>query len=298
MLNAAASVKQHIGQSAKREWSRACVLFLTLAAVSAILYRDAWSTMAEIWLGSSAYHQGALAAPISLFVILARRDWRDVAPRIDLFGLVPLAASFALYLVSVAFEANIIGHAAIVAALIGAAILTFGRNVARRWSFALFYLAFMIPFGEALTPTLQQWTSHAAKALLNLAGIETTLDGVILTTTAGRFEVAPSCAGLRFLIASMMISALVGYFAFESWRKRAQFFLLAIMAALVANWLRTFLIVAVVTLSERRLGLGPEHVTAGWVFYGALILALVALARRLADEPAPVAARAAPFDRT
>lgn len=293
MLDAAAIEKRHNDQSATAAWLSACILFLTLVAISAFLYRGAWSTMAGIWLNSSVYHQAALAAPISLFTIFVRRDWRDFDPKVDRLGLVPIAVSFVLYFISVVLEANIIGHAAIVVALVGAAVFSFGRNVAKRWAFALGYLVFMIPFGETLTPTLQHWTSIAAEGLLNLSGIETTRDGVILATSAGRFEVAPSCAGLRFLLAAMMISALVGYLAFDSWRRRVQFFLLAIMAALVANWIRTFLVVAVITITQRRVGLGPEHVAAGWVFYGAIIVALVALARRLADKPAPISIGAA-----
>ena len=297
MLYAANARKWSDDPSANASWLCACALFLSIAILSALLYRDAWSTMVGIWLNSSVYHQGALAAPISLFIIFARHDWREVEPQIDRLGIIPLAVSFFLHLVSASLDANIIGHAAIVIALIGAAIFSFGRIAARRWAFALLYLTFMIPFGEALTPTLQSWTSVAAEALLNLFGVETTRDGVILATSAGRFEVASSCAGLRFLIASMMISALVGYIAFESWRKRALFFLFALFAALAANWIRTFLIVLVVTLSERRLGLGPEHVAAGWFFYAALMIALVALAWRLADGPAPETICAARLER-
>lgn len=267
------------------EWLRAAIVFALLSATLGALFSDAALSMASIWFGSSAYHHCAIAAPISLFLILRRRDWRFSAPSADWLGAPFIAFAGALLLTSRASGVSIIGHVALVVALIGAVVAIFGRNLSQRWAFPLGFLFFMVPFGEEAIPLLQQTASAAVAAMLDLTGVETLRDGFILTTGAGSFEMARSCAGLRFLLAAAMISALVSHLAFSTLKKRAAFIAAALALAIAANWLRAYAIILAATASDRRFGIGPEHVALGWAFYSVLIIALIALARRMADPP-------------
>ncbi|MFZ5618906.1 MAG: exosortase A [Pseudomonadota bacterium] len=266
-------------------WPRAAIAFALLAATLGALFSDAAFSMASIWFGSSVYHHCAIAAPISLFLILRRRDWRRSAPSADWLGVLFIVFAGALLFASRASGISIIGHAALVVALIGAVVAIFGRDLSRRWAFPLGFLFFMVPFGEEAIPLLQQSASAAVAAMLNLTGVETLREGFILTTSAGRFEMARSCAGLRFLLAAAMISALVSHLAFSTLKKRAAFVAAALAVAIAANWLRAYVIIFAATVSGRRFGIGPEHVALGWAFYSMLIIALIALARRMADPP-------------
>lgn len=284
MINAAAASTVAEPAKIRLEWPRAAIEFSLLAAAVIALFRDPLHSMSAIWLTSSAYHHGALVAPISAWLILRREDWRNASPGADNLGVLILAAASAMLLFGRAAGVDLISHAALVIAIIGCIVSTFGRALAVRWAFPLAFLFFMVPFGEELTPTLQGWASVAIAGALNLSGVETARDGFMLTTAAGRFEIAASCAGLRFLLASAMISSLVAYLAFADWRKRAVFIAFALVAAIFANWLRAYLIVFVATLTDRRLGVGPEHVMLGWVFYSLLIIAMLAAARRFDDR--------------
>jgi EpsI family protein len=91
-----------------------------------------------------------------------------------------------------------------------------------------------------------------------------------------------------------MIASIVASLAFAGWKKRLSFIGAALAAAVLANWLRAYLVILAATLSDRRVGVGPEHVALGWIFYSALILGLIALARRLADAPQQAATPAPP----
>ncbi len=284
MTNAAAASTVAEPAKIRPEWSRAGAEFGLLAAASAALFHAPLQSMASIWLTSSAYHHGLFAAPISIWLILRRKDWRNLSPIEDGLGVLILAAASTMLLFGRAAGADIVNHVALVIAIVGCVVCAFGRALAARWAFPLAFLFFMVPFGEELTPTLQHWASVVLAAALNLSGVETLRDGFMLTTVAGRFEVAASCAGLRFLLASAMISSLVAYLAFSDWRKRIAFIVLALTAAIFANWLRAYLIVMIATLTDRRLGIGPEHVMLGWIFYSVLILAMLAAVRRFADH--------------
>ena len=281
------------GDERRAAWSNSIRNFGVLALGLIALFAGTAASMASIWLTSSVYHHGLFVAPLALWLILQARDWRDLTPQLDIAGVLPVAAACFLWLFGRAANIDAIGHAALVATLVGAVIVAFGREIAARWALPLCILFFMAPFGEELTPILQYWTSVVAATALSATGVETVRDGFMLTTAAGRFEVAPSCSGLRFLLASALIASAVSYLGFRRWRKSLAFIAAALGAALVANWLRAYLIVFAATATERRLGVGPEHVTLGWILYGGLIVGLVMIARTSADHPSPVAARPA-----
>lgn len=265
--------------------TRATLAFALLSASLIAIFHDAALSMASIWFGSSVYHHGAIVAPISLWLILRDPSWRVAAPAADWRGVAIIAVALAALAIARAFDIAILGHAALTIAIIGAVVAIYGSGLARRWSFALAFLCFMVPFGEELTPALQHLTASAVAGLLNFAGVETARDGYMLTTASGRFEMAPSCAGLRFLLASAMLSALISHLAFRGWRKSGAFIAAALVAAVLANCLRAFLIVSLATATDLRIGVGPEHVALGWVLYAAMIAGLILLARRWADRP-------------
>lgn len=273
-------------EASRAVWRRALANFALILAGVILLFRDAALSMASIWLSSSVYHHGLIVAPVTLWLICRRKDWRLATPQRDLLGAVIVAVAAFIWLAGRAASVALFGHVAIALSIIGAVIAVFGRALACRWAFALGFLFFMVPFGAEATPVLQHWAAVAVAAALNFSGVETARDGVMLTTSVGRFEMAEACAGLRFLLAAAMIASVVASLAFSGWKKRFAFIGAALAAAILANWVRAYLVVLAATLSDRRVGVGPEHVALGWVFYSALILGLIALARRFAEGPA------------
>lgn len=257
-----------------------------LAALAAffVLAAPEIADMARQWTWSSSYHHGWLAAPIALWLFHESGAWRGRAPEIDLLGAPPLGLAIALLLAGRAVDAELLGHVAVVAGVIGVGLLTLGRVIVGAGAFAFAFLIFMVPFGESLIPALQSASAAAVAFLLNASGIETSLDGLILTTSAGRFEMASSCAGLRFLLAAAMIASLAAHLAFTRLDRQLLFIAGALALAVGANWLRAYAIVAAATASDMRIGTGPEHVAFGWLLYGALIVALLLIARRLGDR--------------
>jgi exosortase len=85
--------------------------------------------------------------------------------------------------------------------------------------FPIFYLIFMVPFGEALNPPLQDITAILSVAMLQWSGIPVFREGLYLATPIGQFEVAVACSGLRFLIASVAIGTLFCYLTYRTWYK-------------------------------------------------------------------------------
>lgn len=274
-------------------WRQALARFAILIAAGAALFAPTIIEVVGAWTASSTYHHGFLVAPTALWLIGRRGDWRCAAPRASVAGLALIAVSVGFFLVGRAASVSLVTATGLVVLLIGAAVTAFGPSLARRWAFALAILFFMIPAGEEVLPFLQDVAARVVSGALNFTGVEATRDGFMITTAAGRFHMAEACAGLRFLLAAGLMASVAAYVSFADWRRQAAFVAACLVVALIANWIRAYLLVAVATLSDRRLGVGVDHLLFGWVFYGALLIALAMLARRFADRPV-TAARAAP----
>jgi EpsI family protein len=146
--------------------------------------------------------------------------------------------------------------------------------VTRTFLFPLTFLIFAVPFGEDLVPPLQSYTASFTVKALQLSGIPVFRDGWWLVTPTGVWEVAEACAGIRYVIPSVILGYLFSYYGYRSWMRRLCFILFCFFAAIVANGIRAYAIVVVAHLTNNRLAIGVDHVIAGWVFHSLVIFAL------------------------
>ncbi len=289
-----ATIAAEFSHARRSDWSLPVAAYGLFALVGALALHPAALSMAKTWLSSSTYHHGVAVAPLALLMILSR-------PRIDpatgpafLFGVI---AAVLVWLAGHAAGVALVEQVAFVSLLIAGAGVFFGAAAFRLWAMPLFFLYFMVPFGEALIPFLQQATAHAVVALLNLAGLSATIDGVLIKTSAGLFEIAEACAGLNFLLAALMIAYVYACQALPSVSARLGFLFIAALIALAANFLRVYLLILIADISGMTLAVGPDHLVIGLVFYGAVFFLLFWIGAKMKSpkslfpEHAPVMAR-------
>lgn len=253
-----------------------------LAACLALLHPTALG-MADTWTSASSYAHGFLVAPLTLWMIARTRT--NAAPVSGFCFLPAVVAAAALWLMGRAAGVSLIEQATFICLLIAGVGLIFGGPVLRAWSFPLTFLFFMVPFGESLTPFLQTITAQGALASLNIIGVTAALDGYVIRTGAGAFEIARACAGLNFLLASLMLAALFGHLAIARWRDRAAFLAIAIMVALVANLIRAVLVIWIASVTQMRWAIGADHIAIGIVLYATVIAILMTVGMRMANAP-------------
>ena len=263
-------------------WAAPVAAFGAFAVACAALLHPTALEMVKIWSSSSSYHHGFAVAPIALWMILSQSR-RLPAPSTGLTATVIVFAAAIVWLLGHAAGVALVEQLAFVSLLIGGAGVIFGTAALREWAFPLLFLFFMVPFGETIIPALQTITAVAVVGLLSMLGMAVSLDGYLIRTPAGSFEVAEACAGLRFLLAAMMVAAIFAYASFTSWRKRILFLVFSVVLAIAANGVRAFLLVMIATLTEKRWAVGPDHLLVGWVFYAAIFIVLILVGRRFAD---------------
>jgi exosortase A len=260
------------------DWRNPLATLATMLTALLLLFAHDAAAMVWQWWNSSTYQHCLFVLPIVAWLICQRRhEVALVIPGAWLPGLALLALAAFGWLIGQAGGASLIRHAALVV-MVQATILTIlGPAVTRAILFPLFYLFFLIPFGDVFVPPLQNVTASITMALLHLTGVPAHIDGVVITIPNGWFEVAEACSGVKFLVAMVAYGALVANVCFKSWRRRAAFMALCIVAPILANGVRAFATVYAAHLTSVEVAAGFDHVVYGWFFF-AIVMVLVMLA--------------------
>jgi len=247
----------------------------------------ALSAMIGTWSSVATYNHGFLILPISLYLIWMRRwELAVLEPEQEPRALIPLAAGAALWLVSAAAEVVTLQEVAVIGMGLSVVLFCFGWLITKRLAFPLLFLFFMVPIGDFLIPPLQSFTANFSVNLLRLSGVVVFRDGNLIQIPSGMFLVAEACAGLRFLIANVVIATLFCYVAYVRWWKRFFFMVIAFIVPIFANGLRAFGIMYLANLTNNRIAVGADHVIYGWGFFSVVMLIMLAIGSVFADRSA------------
>jgi exosortase A len=273
------------------------VLSLSLAALF-LVYFDTFRSMVSIWSRSDTYVHGYFVLPISLYLIWTlRAEIRGLTPRADARALVPIASAGVGWLASRLGGVLVAEQYFAVASIPLMVWAVVGSSVARRLLFPLAYLLLLVPVGEALIPSLIDYTAAFVVAALRISGVPVLQEGSHLTLPSGQWSVVEACSGLRYLIACITIGLVFAYLTYRSWIRRAVFIALSIAVPIVANWVRAYMIVMIGHTSDMRLAVGIDHLIYGWIFYALVMCLLLWVGSRFSDEFDPGKPRPS-FDST
>ena len=245
---------------------------LCLAGLVALYWGTAKS-LVETWAATDIFQHGFVVVPISLWLAWRLRD-RTSIDEVHPFwpGLGVVAIAGALWLLGELAAAMSVEHFAFVLAIQAALVTIVGLQVAKTFAFPLGFLLFAVPVGEALVPTLMDWTADFTVAALRATGVPVYRTGIHFIIPSGAWSVVEGCSGIRYLIASVMVGTLYGYLTYRSTWRRLAFVAVSIVVPIVANWLRAYMIVMIGHLSDNKYAVGVDHLVYGWLFFGVVML--------------------------
>ena len=259
-----------------------------LAAVTSailLLFRTDALAMADQWWNASTYQHCLFILPIVAWLVWQRRrEVVPIAPQGWAPGLALVALAALAWLIGEAGGASLIRHAALILIVQASILAMLGPNVTRALLFPVFYLIFLVPFGDEFVPALQTVTAKIVIALVHLSGLKAQIDGVFITTEAGWFEVAEACSGVKFLVAMIAYGALVANVCFSSWPRRAAFMVLCVVAPVLANGFRAFATIYAAHLTSVETATGFDHIVYGWFFFAIVMILVVAAGWRFFDR--------------
>ncbi len=173
--------------------------------------------------------------------------------------------------------------------LLGSGCVLFGSGSARTFGLRFALLAFSLPMWFNLNPVLQAIAAAVVEYSLALFNMTVYVEGNLVHIPEGVFEIAGSCSGLGFLLATLTLVTYVTLTSVISPRTTVLVFVLAVGLALLSNWIRIIAIILVGYNYGMDHELVGDHMWFGWGVYGVLHMpAMYLLLKRLPQKPRPV----------
>lgn len=165
-----------------------------------------------------------------------------------------------------------------------AVLAAFGIRVARIILIPVAFLYFAAPvWNLVLTAPLQALTTQVTAFIAPALGLPVTFAGNTISLPGGAtFTVTEACSGATFLVQGLAVATLLGELERASVARRARLLLSMIPVALMANWARVLLILALGYGTNMRSPLATsDHVVFGFaIFFFVLVLYVWAATRK------------------
>ncbi|KRA83496.1 hypothetical protein ASD76_05485 [Altererythrobacter sp. Root672] len=249
------------------------------------LTRADWAEMAHQWWDVSTYNHILLVPPIIAWLVGTR--WSEVSslgPKGWWPGFALLGAGLLIWSGGSAAGINLFSQSGAVVLLQAAVATILGVRVTAGLLFPLGYMLFLVPFGDEIVPALQAITAKLAIGLTHASGVPATIEGVLIDTPAGLFEVAEACSGVKFLVAMVALGALVAHLCFASPKRRIAWMTAAVVVPILANGVRAWGTIYVAQSQGVEFAAGFDHIVYGWVFFAIVMGGLLAASWRFFDR--------------
>ena len=266
-------------------WQRHLVALAIVVAALLLLFRADLGDLAHIWWTSTTFGHCLFIGPVVAWLVWQRRGLlARLTPVAWWPGLVVVAAGGTAWLMGDAGSVSFARQLGLIVMLQGAVVTILGPAIARGLAFPLGYALFLVPFGEGMQSPLQTVTAHMVVPMLHASGIPASLDGVMIHGGRYYFEVAEACSGAKFVIAMLAFGVLVANVCFESWRRRGIFLAVCIVVPILANSVRAFATIWAANMISLERATGFDHIVYGWVFFGLVMAAVMAIGWRWFDR--------------
>jgi len=266
-------------QEIKTQWRNASIALSAVTAVVLVSFFDTVKGLVLTWWDKPEYNHCLLILPIIIYLIYERREiFQKIAPEPSWLGLLPLLGGGGLWFLGELVDANVVRQFGLIIILQGCILTILGKRVFLGLLFPIFYMVFLVPFGDFLVPALQDFTTVFVIMTLNLFDIPVFVEGVFLSIAAGDFHVAEACAGLRFLVATVALGTLMANVAYKTWGRQVIVVILSFVVPVLANGLRASGIILVAHWSDMKYATGVDHLVYGWIFFAVVLLIFISIA--------------------
>lgn len=252
-------------------------LLLALGVLVALIYWPSSLVLYAQWMDfvNITFTHGWLILAVSVALVWrSRREIAAVPARASPAAQLALLATSFVWLVC--YRAGIQDlHLTIFPLIFGLAVAAaFGWHVARLLLFPVAFFCFALPSWAQLGDLLQELTVFAVRGFLALTGPHAVIDGAVIHIPNGSFVIEEGCSGLHFMIVGLAVAALHGELRRDPVRTRLEELALMAGLALVANWVRVYIVIEAGYLTDMRHYLvSVSHYWFGW---GVFAVALVA----------------------
>jgi len=243
--------------------------FAFILSLVVIAFIDTWISLSDLWLKFDyAYSHGYLALLLAGMHLFHQKHLLNFpSDRASVMGLIALVGASLLWMLAAFLNVRIVAQL-LLPVIIGCVVFAlYGFNTARKLTPVYLYILFSIPVWNYLNSSLQSMTAWAASTFLEFTGLAVFIEGNFITIPYGTFEVAGGCSGLRYLMCSLVLVLFYSQQRANAWVTSVKLFYVAIVFAILANWIRVILIILIGYESEMQSSIVKDHDMFGWYVY-------------------------------
>ena len=245
------------------------------------------------WNGENDFEHGPLFPLIIAGLVVHRfKSLRAAAGTGSAWGLVAVLAGALLYIVACRTLQPRVAIGALPFLLWGSAWYFWGWRVAQMLFFPLFFfwLAIPLPGFQQATMHLQLLATSLAHQGAALCGVETLVQGNMISSVHGGWEpleIAKGCSGIHSLMALLMISGAWACIAEMALWKRVVLFLSAFPLAILGNALRVISIFVIAEYGDAKWARHTWHDWSGLLLFYPFSLTLLLVIHSLLQGGLP-----------
>lgn len=255
-----------------------------LALIWAVANAPVMETLWRHGFDDGTYSHGYLIPFIFIYLLIVLAKTGQLVARKTLFvpAIVSGALLIGVYFVALASQVSLLVWVLSLALLANAYWLVFRFSWGMAYSVA--FLLFMYPLWGSLQTALQQLSVFAVMNIMAYSGIPTYVEGTSVMIPAGTFVIAGGCSGLRYFLVSLAIGSLFVFLNLRNKASIAKFLALAIIGALITNWIRIVALIVIGHESNMESELMRDHNNFGWYIYAPFVVLLFWFGERLAKK--------------
>lgn len=215
---------------------------------------------------------------ISCWLFWARSREVALPAEVSSWGWPLLALAMSLYIVGYMQGLSFLTIGSLIPALMSVILLFLGRHWLQKLWFPLFFMAFMIPWPEAIvdaiTMPVKLAVSYVTEHILGSLGYPIAVSGVVITIAQYQLLVADACSGLQTLFSLEALGVLyLSLIKSKSIFRNVALAILIIPISFLANVMRVIILTLVTYHYGDRAGQGFLHNFSGMaMFFCALLL--------------------------
>lgn len=249
-----------------------CIAFLLIFFVG---YFDSLSILFRLWAGieETIYRYGFLVLACTCYLLYLKRfEFKAFVTQTNYWALIPAAGLATAWAVAALAGVQTVQLAVLPLLLLSVMTASFGLGFLRLTGVPILLLLFAIPLWWPLLPLLKDGTTLATELFLRAIDKPVFVEGYFLHLPGGSFFVDDGCAGLRFLLVTLILGFMSVDMHALSLKQGAILLGFGVTMALVANWIRVIIVVLVGDYTKMEHRLVDDHNDLGWLVYSVLVL--------------------------
>jgi exosortase len=246
-----------------------CIISISLLIYFFAAFNERMLTLNDHWTTAGDLDMGYLLMALTGYFIYKNISHRTHQTNLYMLPIVALLSgllfiSDILNIKTVFFVCFILTFPACIATILGIKIT---QKLLVSWAI----VAMAMPYWYILVPFLQALTVYVVSFLSGLLSLTVLIEGNYFTIPSGIVHVAGGCSGLKYFMTSISLALVSSAMNKRSIKFTLLSALCALSLAIIANWIRVFILLIVAYFGGIDQPIMKDHDLLGWVIFAVLM---------------------------